>query len=44
MMTKVKEGLEWDVRTRKSEIDKTVNCVGVTYLRNEIESKKTLEW
>ena len=42
-MNRSREGLEWDVRKWKSEIDKTVKDVGLSKWKTEMERKKTLE-
>ena len=44
VMNRSREGLEWDVRKWKSEIDKTVKGVGLSKWKTEMERKKTLEW
>ena len=44
VMNRSREGLEWDVRKWKSEINKTVKGVGVSKCKTEMEQKKTLGW
>ena len=43
-MNRSREGLEWDVRKWKSEIDKRVKGVGLSKWKTEMERKKTLGW
>ena len=43
-MKRSREGLEWDVKKWKSEINRTVKRVGLSKWKIEIERKKTLEW
>ncbi|MPC92297.1 hypothetical protein E2C01_087377 [Portunus trituberculatus] len=38
------EGLEWDVRRWKREIDERVKCMGLSEWRSKMEQKSTLEW
>ena len=44
VMNRSREGLEWDVRKWKSEIDKTVKGVGLSKWKTEMERKKAVEW
>ena len=44
MMNRSREGLEWDERKWKSEIERAVKCVGLSKWKNELERKKSLEW
>ena len=44
VMNRSREGLGWEVRKWKSEIDRTVRYVGLSKWKNEMERKKTLEW
>ena len=43
-MNRSREGLGWEVRKWKSEIDRAVRYVGLSKWKNEMERKKTLEW
>lgn len=44
VMNRSREGLEWGVNRWKSEIDRTVKCVGLSKWKNEMERKSTMEW
>ena len=44
VMNRSREGLGWEVRKWKSEIDRAVRYVGLSKWKNEMERKKTLEW
>ena len=44
LLNRSREGLQWDVRKWKSEIDRAVKSVGLSKWKNEMGGKETLEW